>query len=146
FVQAAPVSAALRGRHHEVVVNTGQHYDYLMSRVFMQELSIPEPDYNLEVGSGAHGKQTGDILTRMEQVLLVERPDWVIVRGDTNSTLAGGLAASKLGIPLAHIESGARSFDRSMPEEINRVVVDHIADLLFCIAPSAVENLANEGI
>jgi UDP-GlcNAc3NAcA epimerase len=146
FVQAAPVSAALRGRHHEVVVNTGQHYDYLMSRVFMQELSIPEPDYNLEVGSGAHGQQTGDILARMEQVLLNERPDWVIVRGDTNSTLAGGLAASKLGIPLAHIESGARSFDRTMPEEINRVVVDHIADLLFCIAPSGVENLANEGI
>lgn len=146
FVQAAPVSEALRGRHQEIVVNTGQHYDYLMSRVFMQELSIPEPDYNLEVGSGPHGKQTGDILARMEQVLQAERPDWVIVRGDTNSTLAGGLAASKLGIPLAHVESGARSFDRAMPEEINRVVVDHIADLLFCIAPSGVENLAAEGI
>jgi UDP-N-acetylglucosamine 2-epimerase len=146
FIQAAPVSQALRREYEEVLVHTGQHYDYLMSRVFLQELSIPEPAYNLGVGSGSHGRQTGDLLVGLEDVMLRERPDWVIVRGDTNSTVAGGLAAAKLGIPLAHIEAGARSFDRTMPEEINRVVVDHIADLLFCIAPSGVANLACEGI
>lgn len=146
YVQAAPVSAALRGRHREVLVNTGQHYDYLMSRIFLQELAIPEPDYNLEVGSGPHGKQTGEILARLEEVMVRERPDWVVVRGDTNSTVAGGLAAAKLGIPLAHVESGARSFDRTMPEELNRVVVDHISDVLFCIAENGVTNLAAEGI
>jgi len=146
FIQAAPVSRALRQRHQEILIHTGQHYDFLMSRVFLQELSIPEPDYTLRVGSGSHGHQTGLLLPALEEVMERERPDWVVVRGDTNSTLAGGLAAAKLGIPLAHIESGARSFDRSMPEEINRVVVDHIANLHFCIAPSGVANLAAEGI
>jgi UDP-GlcNAc3NAcA epimerase len=146
FVQAAPVSRALRERHEEVLVHTGQHYDYLMSRIFLQELDIPEPNHNLGVGSGSHGHQTGELLVRLEMVMVKEQPDWVIVRGDTNSTLAGALAASKLGIPLAHIEAGARSFDRSMPEEQNRVVVDHLADLLFCIAPSGMANLASEGI
>jgi UDP-GlcNAc3NAcA epimerase len=146
FIQAAPVTRALRQRHQEVLVHTGQHYDDLMSRVFFQDLALPEPDYNLGVGSGPHGRQTGDMLARLEEILLIEQPDLVIVRGDTNSTLAGALAAAKLHIPLAHIEAGARSFDRSMPEEINRLVADRVADLLFCIAPSAVENLAREGI
>jgi UDP-N-acetylglucosamine 2-epimerase len=146
FIQAAPLSSILRRQHQEILVHTGQHYDYLMSRIFMQELSIPEPDYSLGVGSGSHGHQTGELLARIEDAIFREKPDWVVVRGDTNSTIAGGLAASKLGVPLAHIEAGARSFDRSMPEEINRVVVDHISDLLFCIAPNGVTNLAREGL
>ena len=146
FVQAAPVSRALRVGHQEVLVHTGQHYDYLMSQAFFDELGIPAPDHNLGVGSGSHGKQTGEILERMEQVLLQEQPDLVIVRGDTNSTLAGSLAASKLHIPTAHIEAGERSFDRRMPEEINRLVADCLADLHFCASKAAVERLANEGI
>jgi UDP-GlcNAc3NAcA epimerase len=146
FVQAAPVSRALRQTHQEILVHTGQHYDYAMSQVFFNELALPDPDYNLEVGSGPHGEQTGKMLARLEAVMLQERPDWVIIRGDTNSTLAGALAASKLHLPLAHIESGARSFDRAMPEEINRLIADRVSDLLFCIAPSALENLAAEGI
>lgn len=146
FIQAAPLSCELRRQHSEVVVHTGQHYDYLMSEVFFTDLGIPQPDYNLNVGSASHGHQTGEMLSRLEDVMLMERPDRVIVRGDTNSTLAGALAAAKLGIPVAHIEAGARSFNREMPEEVNRVLTDRIADLLFCIAPSAVDNLAQEGI
>jgi UDP-GlcNAc3NAcA epimerase len=146
FVQAAPISRALRGRHHEVLVHTGQHYGDRMSQIFFDELALPEPDYNLGVGSGPHGRQTGEMLARLEGVMLTERPDWVVVRGDTNSTLAGALAAAKLRLPLAHVEAGARSFDRAMPEETNRVVVDHVADLLFTILPSAARNLAAEGI
>lgn len=146
FIQAAPVSRELRRRHREVLVHTGQHYDYLMSRVFFQELCIAEPDHNLGVGSGSHGRQTGEMLARLEEVIVTERPDWVIVRGDTNSTLAGALAAAKLHIPIAHVEAGARSFNREMPEEVNRLLTDRVADLLFCIAPSAVDNLAAEGI
>lgn len=146
FIQAAPVSRALRANHQEILVHTGQHYDYLMSQAFFDELSIPAPDYNLGVGSGPQGRQTGEILTRMEEVLLEEEPELVIVRGDTNSTLAGSLAASKLHIPVAHIEAGERSFDRRMPEEINRLVADCVADLHFCASETAVQHLADEGI
>lgn len=148
FIQAAPVTRALRAnsQHQEILVHTGQHYDYLMSQTFFDELGIPAPDYNLEVGSGSHGKQTAEILARMEEVMLKEQPDLVIVRGDTNSTLAGALAASKLHIPIAHIEAGERSFDRRMPEEINRLVADSIANWHFCVSQTAVKQLAAEGI
>jgi UDP-N-acetylglucosamine 2-epimerase len=146
FIQATPVSRALRQRHTEVLVHTGQHYDYKMSQTFFDELGTPAPHYNLEVGSGSHGKQTADILIGIEQVLLQEQPDWVMVRGDTNSTLAGALAASKLHLPLAHIEAGERSFDKRMPEEINRLVTDRISDLHFCASRTALKHLADEGV
>jgi UDP-N-acetylglucosamine 2-epimerase len=146
FIQAWPVSRALRARHHEILVHTGQHYDYQMSQTFFDELGIPAPNYNLGVGSGLHGRQTAEILTRLEEVLLAEAPDLIIVRGDTNSTLAGALAASKLHIPTAHVEAGERSYDRRMPEEINRVVADSLADSHFCVSRTAVQRLAAEGI
>src|SRR5512142_47449 len=146
FIQATPVSRALRKNHQEILVHTGQHYDYLMSQTFFDELGTPAPDYNLEVGSGSHAAQTGVMLVRFEELLLKEKPDCVMVRGDTNSTLAGALAASKLHIPVVHIEAGERSFDRHMPEEINRLVADRLSSAFFCVSQTAVKQLAREGI
>lgn len=146
FIQSACVSRELRKKHREVLVHTGQHYDYLMSQAFFDEIGLPSPDYNLEVGSGSHARQTADILAKLEEVLLIEKPDWVVIRGDTNSTLAGAIAASKLNIPVAHIEAGERSFDKRMPEEINRLASDRLSDLHFCVSRAAVDHLIKEGI
>jgi UDP-N-acetylglucosamine 2-epimerase len=146
FIQASPVSHALRRHHHEILVHTGQHYDYQMSQAFFTELNIPIPDYNLEVGSDTHARQTGKLLICLDDVFQKEKPDLVIVRGDTNSTLAGALAASKLNIPTAHLESGERSFNRKMPEEINRIIVDAVSDLHFCSSSTAIDHLKKEGI
>jgi UDP-GlcNAc3NAcA epimerase len=147
FIKVMPVNRALvEAGHDSILVHTGQHYDFQMSKIFFNELGIPDPDYNLEVGSGSHGEQTGLMLLRIEGVLLSEKPDWLIVYGDTNSTLAGALAAVKLHIPVAHVEAGLRSFNREMPEEINRLLCDHISSALFCPTDNAVKNLAAEGI
>ncbi len=146
FIKAAALCRALREQHTEVLVHTGQHYDDNMSAVFFDELGIPVPDYNLGIGSGSHGAQTAAMLAAIEEVLLAERPDWVLVYGDTNSTLAGALAGAKLHIPVAHIEAGLRSFNRRMPEEANRVVTDHLSDLLLCPSRAAADNLQSEGI
>jgi UDP-N-acetylglucosamine 2-epimerase (non-hydrolysing) len=149
FVKTAPVIAALRerlpaGRH--AIVHTGQHYDRLMSEVFLEELGVPAPDHMLEVGSGSHAQQAARVIERLEPVLMEERPDLVMVPGDVNSTVAAALTAAKLQLPLAHIESGLRSFDRTMPEELNRIVTDQLADHLFLHSEDAVRNLRNEGI
>lgn len=146
FIQSACVSRELRKTHKEILVHTGQHYDYLMSQAFFDEIGLPAPDYNLEVGSGSHAQQIANTLTKLEEVLLVEKPDWVVIRGDTNSTLAGAITASKLNIPVAHIEAGERSFDKRMPEEINRLAADRLSDLHFCVSQTAVNHLAKEGI
>lgn len=147
FVQSEPVCRALRAAGHtELLVHTGQHYDYAMSQAFFDDLGIPPPDYNLNVGSGGQGKQTGEMLARMEDLILAVQPDLVIVRGDTNSTLAGALAASKLGVPLLHLEAGERSYNRREPEEINRLVADRVSDLHFCASRAAMDHLAKEGI
>jgi UDP-GlcNAc3NAcA epimerase len=146
FIKAAAVSRELRKGHTEILVHTGQHYDHAMSGVFFDGLEIPPPDVNLEVGSGDHGAMTGAMLAKIEKVLLAERPDWLLIYGDTNSTLAGALAAAKLHITVAHVEAGLRSFNRRMPEEVNRVVADHVSNLLLCPSQVAVDNLAAEGI
>jgi UDP-N-acetylglucosamine 2-epimerase len=155
FIKAAAVSRAIAmhnklasdaPRVSEVIIHTGQHYDDDMSAVFFRELEIPNPAYNLGIGSGGHGTQTGQMLAGIEDILLKEKPDWVLIYGDTNSTLAGALAASKLNIPIAHVEAGLRSFNRRMPEEINRVMTDHLSTLLFCPSQTAVDNLRAEGI
>lgn len=146
FIKAAPVCRALRERHEEILVHSGQHFDYQMSDVFFEELGIPKPDFNLAVGGGSHGRMTGEMLGLLEELIVEQDPDVVLVYGDTNTTLAGGLAAAKLNVPVAHVEAGLRSFNRAMPEEVNRVLVDHLSDLLLCPTQTAVDNLAAEGL
>lgn len=149
FIKAAVVSRAFKEHRqdvNEMIVHTGQHYDANMSDVFFKELNIPHPDYNLGIGGGTHGQNTGRMLEKLEALMLEVKPAWVLVYGDTDSTLAGALAASKLHIPVAHVEAGLRSFNRRMPEEINRVLTDHIANLLVAPTETACTNLRNEGI
>lgn len=149
IIKAAALSRAIRENFsdsiHETIVHTGQHYDHNMSDIFISELGIPNPDYNLGVGSGTHGSQTASMIEGLEKILLSEHPDWCIVFGDTNSTLAGAVAAAKTGIPIAHIEAGLRSFDKTMPEELNRVACDHFSTLLFVPTDTGVRNLIKEG-
>jgi len=147
FVKLAPIDHAFRAAGVEhVIVHTGQHYDERMSGEFFRELDISVPDVNLEIGSGGHGPQTGAMLAKMDEVILANNPDWVLVYGDTNSTLAGAISAVKLQVPLAHLEAGLRSFNRAMPEEHNRVLTDHAADLLLAPTEQAMEHLSTEGL
>jgi UDP-N-acetylglucosamine 2-epimerase len=146
FIKAAVFSRVVRRTHQEVLVHTGQHYDAQMSDVFFDELRIPRPDHHLGVGSGTHAAQTAHILERLEPVIRTESPDRVVIYGDTNSTLAAALVAAKLAVPVAHVEAGLRSYVRDMPEEINRVVADHVSSYLFAPTQTAVDNLAREGI
>jgi len=155
FIKAAPVSRAIAEHNRltphaspltEIIVHTGQHFDAEMSDIFFKEMNIPQPAYNLGINSTSHGAMTGRMLEKIEEILMKEKPDRVLVYGDTNSTLAGALAAVKLHIPVAHVEAGLRSFNRKMPEEINRVLTDHSADILFCPTQQAVNNLKAEGI
>jgi UDP-GlcNAc3NAcA epimerase len=147
FIKAAVVSRALEARSiHEVILHTGQHFDNNMSDVFFDELGIPKPAFNLGIGGGSHGQNTGRMLEGIEKVLMEQKPDWLLVYGDTDSTLAGALAAVKLHIPVAHVEAGLRSFNRRMPEEINRILTDHAAKMLFAPTEAAITNLSNEGI
>ena len=148
FIKAAAVSRALRhvAKVQEMIVHTGQHYDAKMSDIFFQELGLASPEHNLGIGSGTHGFQTGRMLEAIESVLMATLPDWVMVYGDTNSTLAGALAAAKLHVPVAHVEAGLRGFNRRSPEEVNRILTDHVSDLLFVPSTSAARNLLREGI
>lgn len=146
FIKAAAVSRIIRKEHEEILVHTGQHYDSNMSDVFFEELGIPKPNYNLEIGSGSHATQTAGMMVGIEDILIKEKPDYIMLYGDTNSTLAGALAASKIHIPIIHIEAGLRSFNMDMPEEINRILTDRISSMLFCPTEEAVKNLKNEGI
>lgn len=146
FIKAAPFSEQFRKKANEILIHTGQHYDQNMSDIFFEELNIPKPDYQLSIGSGNHGAQTGTMLTKIEEVILIENPDGILVYGDTNSTLAGALAASKLHIPVFHVEAGLRSYNKRMPEEQNRILTDHVSTLLLCPTDTAVENLKAEGI
>ena len=154
FIKAAMVSRAIAAHNQsgghpritEEIIHTGQHYDANMSQIFFEQMGIPKPVLNLEAGNGNHGQMTGKMLAGIEQAIMERQPDWILVYGDTNSTLAGALAAAKLHIPVAHVEAGLRSFNRRMPEEINRVLTDHVSTLLFCPTTSSVANLAKEGI
>lgn len=149
FIKAAVVSRAFAEPQYnvkEIMTHTGQHFDTNMSDVFFEELEIPKPAYNLGIGGGSHGQNTGRMIEKIEEVLLREKPDWLLVYGDTDSTLAGAVAAAKLHIPVAHVEAGLRSFNRKMPEEINRVLTDHVSSLLFTPTLTANQNLEKEGI
>ncbi len=146
FVKAAAVSRLLRENHEELLVHTGQHYDDELSAVFVRELGVPSPERELGIGGGSNTEQTARMLAELGPLLAEAEPDAVLVYGDTNSTLAGALAAAQLRVPVAHVEAGMRSFDRAMPEELNRVLTDHASDLLLCPSATAVANLANEGV
>jgi len=146
FIKAVLVSRKLRKNHKEVLVHTGQHYDIELSKIFFDELGIPKPDYNLEIGSDTHARQTARMMISIEDTLVTENPDLVLVYGYTNSTLAGALVAVKLHIPVAHVEAGPRMFDKNIPEEVNRVLTDHMSSLLFAPTQTAVDNLRKEGI
>lgn len=146
FIKAAPVCRALRAAHEEVLVHSGQHYDYEMSDAFFERLGITKPDFNLAVGAGSRGRQTGEMIGALEELFIEQCPDVVLVYGDTDTTLAAGLAAAKAHVPVAHVEAGMRAYDRMVPEELNRVLVDHLSEVLFCATRSAVNNLAAEGI
>lgn len=154
FIKEAMVSRAIVAHNRrgaspmvaEEIIHTGQHYDVNMSDIFFQQMQIPEPVVNLHAGTGMHGEMTGRMLTQIEKEIVNRKPDWVLVYGDTNSTLAGALAAAKLHVPVAHVEAGLRSFNKRMPEEINRILADHVSSLLLCPTHAAVANLTNEGI
>ncbi len=146
FIKLAPLSWELRKLHREVLIDTGQHYDQEMAGNFFSEFKIPKPDHALGIGSGEHGEQTGRMLIALEKALVTEKPDLVVVFGDTNSTLAGALSAAKMTLPVAHVEAGLRSYDHTMPEEINRVLTDHVSSLLFCPSDPSKDNLKREGI
>ena len=146
FIKAAILSRELRKNNKEIIIHTGQHYDLEMSDVFFEEMNIPKPDYNLEVGSNSHAQQTAEMMIKLEKCFISLNPDMILLYGDTNSTLAAALTAAKLEIPVAHVEAGPRMFDKSVPEEINRIITDHLSTLLFAPTKNSMENLKNEGL